>query len=125
MVDELICGLLALNDRLCALLAIAPYTLLTTWALFVAAVFFAMVRMRMQGRHYLWGAAAFTLLATFFFALAVSGGADPFIPRRQLALPIRLVAMGVLVTGYGWIALWARAHIVIERRQRRETSHGN
>jgi hypothetical protein len=107
------------GEQFCQVLAIVPYSLLTTWALVVAGMFLLMVRMGVKGRHYLWGVAAFLLLATFFFALAITGGAEPLIPRRQLAIPIRLVALGILITGYGWIVLWAKTHIVIERKQRR------
>lgn len=99
-------------------LSIMPYSLLTTWALVVAGSFAIMVRMGVQGRHYLWGTAAFTLLAVFFFSLAITGGSSPLIPRRQLAIPIRIIAIGVLFTGYGWIMLWAKKHIVVERSRR-------
>lgn len=96
------------------LLAIVPYAALTTWALLAAGCFLVMVQMRVQGRHYLWGTAAFTLLAVFFFSLAITGGSSPLIPRRQLAIPIRLIAVGILITGYGWIVLWSRHHLVVE-----------
>lgn len=104
-----------MSDSWYELLAIVPYAALTTWALLAAGCFAIMVRMRVKGRHYLWGVAAFTLLGTFFFALAVTGGSDPLIPRRVLAVPIRLLAIGVLLTGYGWLVLWAREHIVISQ----------
>lgn len=104
-----------MSDSWYDMLAIVPYAALTTWALLAAGCFLVMVRMGVQGRHYLWGVAAFTLLAVFFFALSITGGSDPVIPRRLLAVPIRLVSIGVLLTGYGWIVLWARTHIVIRR----------
>lgn len=111
-----------MSDSWYELLAIVPYAALTTWALLAAGCFAIMVRMGVKGRHYLWGVAAFTLLATFFFALAITGGSDPLIPRRLLAVPIRLVSVGVLLTGYGWILLWARAHIVISQPADRKTA---
>ena len=102
-----------LGDAWYDVLAIVPYAGLSTWSLLVAGSFAVIIRMGSRRRHLLWGVAAFILLATFFFVLAVTGGSDPLIPRRQLAIPVRLVAIGVLLTGYGWIVLWARSHIVI------------
>jgi len=99
------------------LMAIVPYAALSTWSLLVAGSFAMVVRIGARGRYPAWGVAAFTLLAVFFFSLAVTGGSDPLIPRRQLAIPIRCVAVGVLLTGYGWILLWARTHIVIRGHQ--------
>lgn len=112
-----------MSDSWEGLLAIVPYAGLTTWALLAAGSFLTMVRMRVKGRHYLWGVAAFTLLATFFFALAITGGTAPLIPRRVLAVPIRLVAVGVLLTGYGWLLLWAREHIVIGQIGNKNGAH--
>jgi hypothetical protein len=102
------------------MLAIIPYVALSTWSLLVAGSFLFVVRMNISGRYLIWGVAAFTLLAVFFFSLAVTGGSDPLIPRRQLAIPIRLVAIGILLTGYGWIVLWARTHIVIKGHRKAE-----
>lgn len=108
------------GDALYDMLSIVPYAALATWSLLVAGSFLFVVRMGISGRYLIWGVAAFSLLAVFFFSLAVTGGSDPLIPRRQLALPIRFVAIGVLLTGYGWIVLWARTHIVIKGRHRPE-----
>lgn len=101
------------------LLAIIPYAALATWALLVAGSFLLAVRINGGNRYLVWGVAAFILLATFFFSLAITGGSSPIVPRRQLALPIRFVAIGVLLTGFGWIVLWARRHVVVERRMHR------
>lgn len=100
------------------LLAVVPYVGLSTWSLVVAGSFYAAVRVGGMNRHLLWGMAAFTLMAVFFFAVAITGGAEPLISRRLLAVPIRVMAICVLVAGCVWIASWARAHIVIEWRQR-------
>lgn len=106
-----------LGDAWYDLLAVIPYAALATWALLVAGSFLLAVRMSAGNRYLVWGVAAFILLATFFFSLAITGGSSPLVPRRQLALPIRFVAIGVLLTGFGWIVLWARRHVVIERRR--------
>jgi hypothetical protein len=104
------------------LFAIIPYVALSTWALLVAGAFAIAMSLGASGRYHPWGVALFLMLAVYFFALAITGGSVPLIPRRQLAVPIRAVAVGVLVLGYGWIILWARAHIVIRRGERVE--HG-
>lgn len=106
------------------LLAVVPYVALATWSLVVAGAFGMVVRAGGMSRHLLWGTLAFTLLAVFFFSLAVTGGSDPLIPRRQLAVPIRLLAMAFLAAGCGWIYLWSRAHIVIDWRHGRHHVRG-
>ena len=106
----------------CDMLAILPYVALSTWALLVAGAF--MIAMSMGtgagagSRALPWGSALFLMLAVYFFALAITGGSVPLIPRRSLAVPIRAVAVGVLVLGCGWIFLWAKAHIVIRSKAR-------
>ena len=105
-----------LADNWYEFLAIMPYVALTTWALLVAGAFLTMIVMGAVGRHYMWGVATFVLLATFFFSLAITGGSTPFISRRQLAIPIRLVSIGMLLTGYGWIVLWSRTYISVENK---------
>jgi hypothetical protein len=100
------------------LLAVVPYAGLATWSLVVSGSFAAAVRVGGMSRHLLWGMAAFTLLATWFFGIAITGGSDPLISRRLLAIPMRLLAIVVLAAGCVWIATWARAHIIIEWRQR-------
>jgi hypothetical protein len=101
------------------LLAIIPYVALSTWALLVAGAFMiAMSGTGTGGRALPWGIALFIMLAVYFFALAITGGSVPLIPRRSLAVPIRVVAVGVLVLGCGWIFLWAKAHIVIRSKAR-------
>ena len=101
------------------LLAITPYVALATWSRLVAGSFLLAVRISgREARYLVWGVAAFVLLATFFFSLAITGGSTPLVPRRQLALPIRFVAIGVLMTGFGWIVLWAKRHIVVVPRRR-------
>lgn len=100
------------------LLAVVPYVGLSTWSLVVAGAFAIAVRVGGMTRQLLWGMAAFTLMAVFFFAVAITGGANPLISRRLLAVPIRVLAIAVLVAGCIWIISWAKAHIVIERRQR-------
>jgi hypothetical protein len=102
------------------LLAILPYVALSTWALLVAGAFMIVMSMGVGagGRALPWGIALFLMLAVYFFALAITGGSEPLIPRRYLAVPIRAVAVGVLVLGCGWIALWAKSHIVVRSGRR-------
>ena len=104
-------------------LAVVPYAGLATWSLVVAGAFYAAVRVGGLSRHLLWGVAAFVLLAVYFFSVAITGGATPLIPRRQLAVPIRLLAVTILIVGGAWIVLWAREHIVIEHHGRIYRSH--
>ena len=106
------------NPQWYDLLAILPYVALSTWSLSVAGAFLIVLRMGERSRHYIWGVALFIMLAIYFFALAVTGGASPLIPRRALAVPIRAAAVGVLILGYGWLLLWARVHIEVRRRTR-------
>lgn len=98
------------------LLAILPYVALSTWALLVAGAFMIVMSMGTNTRALPWGIGLFLMLAVYFFALAITGGSEPLIPRRYLAVPIRAVAVGVLVLGCGWIALWAKSHIVVRSR---------
>lgn len=107
-----------LGDTWYDLLAIIPYAALATWALLVAGAFLLAAKTDARNRYLIWGVAAFILLATFFFSLAITGGSSPLVPRRQLAVPIRFVAIGLLLTGFGWIVLWSRQHVVIGRRVR-------
>jgi hypothetical protein len=106
-------------------LAILPYVALATWALLVAGAFLTAFSLGSRQRHFIWGAALFVMLAVYFFGLAVTGGSSPLIPRRQMAVPIRVVAVGILVLGYGWILLWARANITVARKYKGEVTDGH
>ena len=108
-----------LGDVWYDVLAIVPYVALSTWALLVAGAVLVAFERGPRQRHLVWGAGLFIMFAVYFFALAVTGGSAPIIARRQMAVPIRAIAIGVVVLGYGWLFLWARANIKVRRRTTR------
>lgn len=98
------------------LLTTLPYYLCSIAAYGTSALGAVMVHKRLYPRRVLLLAAAFALLGTVFFLLAVSSTRAGIVDRRALALAIRLLALAGGVLWLAWLALAVRATVGVERR---------
>lgn len=98
------------------LLTTLPYYLCTLAAYGTSALSAVLVHKGIQPRRVLLLAAAFVLLGTMFFLLAVSSTRGGIVDRATLALAIRLLALAGGVLWLAWLVLAVRATVGVERR---------
>lgn len=100
------------------LLAMAPYALLSVAAMLTAALFGLAVALRLRRWVMLPGAVAMAMLAVWFAVLAMTSGPAPLLRRGEVADPLRWLALSTAAVWVGWLVLYARSLVRVERTVR-------
>jgi hypothetical protein len=99
------------------LLAMAPYALLSVASMSTAVLFGAAVALRLRRWVMLPGAAAMAMLAVWFGLLAMTSGPAPLLRRGEVADLLRWLALATASVWAGWLVLYARSLVRVERRR--------